>query len=233
MTDEVNNQEQVSAEQSIPAAPAHEKVDNSANNVPQSTVNEIVGNAKKDSYEKGRRDALLEAQANAKPVVTEPKQTQSFDEDKARQLIDAEIDRRATQKAAEQVVNEFAGKVRAGKSLHTDYEEKIQELNIPDLPPQMIHYVNGVDNTADVLYELANHPSKFANIVSLSVANGNLAKKALSDLSASIKQNKDAITKAKENNVNAPLDKVTPSTTGTDNGSLSVSDLRKQPWLRG
>jgi hypothetical protein len=91
-----------------------------------------------------------------------------------------------------------------------------------------------MDNTAEIMYELGQNPTKFDSVLALSVRNKTLAHKAITKLSDSIKQNKVAVDKNAKTKVNEPLDQIKPSLTGTDSGDpKSVGDFRKQDWLRG
>jgi hypothetical protein len=56
-----------------------------------------------------------------------------------------------------------------------------------------------------------------------------LAQREMHKLSDSIKKNEEA---KSQPSVDEPLQPIKHSTVGTDNGSLTVRDLRKQSWLR-
>jgi hypothetical protein len=57
-----------------------------------------------------------------------------------------------------------------------------------------------------------------------------LAQRELVKLSYSIKTNLAAQAEPK---VKEPLDHLSPSSVGIDNGEMSVKDFMNQPWLRG
>jgi len=204
----------------------------------QSEVNEIVGGVKKEAYEKGRRDSLGEVQAKQtqelKNDVT-PQQAETnavnaqLSEENIRQIIDDESQRKANEAVIQNVVNEFVQKMSAGKDKHSDFNEVVEKLNIPSIP-HIVVMANSMDNTADVMYELGKHPAKLANVLMLAQNAPRLAQDEFRKLSESIKKNEEAAGKEQPPE---PLDQIKPSITGTDNGSMTVNDLRKQPWLRG
>lgn len=246
MTDEnKQNQEEVASAENVPAPEKKaEQAQPEEKLVKQSVMNDVVGTAKREAYEKGKKEVYEEVQkqiqAAAQPEVPPAQQPAAVSEDKVnlsseevRKLIAEEAEKEATRKTAETVVNSFITKMQGGYDKYSDFEEKVRELNIPNLPPQVIHWVTQLDNTADVMYELAKNPAKFGNVLTLSMASPNLAQKAFNDLSSSIKQNQDATQKGENTNVQEPLDQINPSVTGTDNGNLGVSDLRKLDYLRG
>lgn len=214
--------------------------------IEQSKVNKIVGTAKQEAYDKGKRDALSDNQTQYQPPYAASEQTQAPNDyaqnvdggnanlspEQVRQLIADE----ANKQAALRTVDSFVNKLQRGKEKYSDFDEKVVKLNIGNLPPvaqaNLVHFANEMDNTADVMYELANNPVKFANVLNLAGSSPALARDAFYELSASIKQNEDAKAKVAEQKVEKPLDQIQPATTGTDNGSMSISDLRKADWLR-
>jgi len=206
----------------------------------QSEVNKIVGGAKLEAYEKGKREAIAdieqrraEAQATQQPVQQPQSEQLTMTRDELRKMIEEEATTRTQQQQAQRVVDQFVGKMKLGMQKHDDFEETVTKLDIPNLPPQIIDWANSMDNTADIMYEVAKNPGKFANLLTLSVTSPRLAYDEFVNLSDSIKKNEEA----KEKNSgqqNTPLDQVKHSTTGIDNGApSSVSDYRKQPWNRG
>jgi hypothetical protein len=190
----------------------------------QSEVNDLVGSIRKEAYEKGKREAaqVVPQQQNAGDANQMP-------DDRIRHLIQQESARMTQEAIANKVAQEFVQKMEASKDKYPDFEQSISKLNLPSIP-QIVNWSNSLDNTADVMYDIAKHPAKFANLLMLSHTAPHLAVEELQNLSASIKQNSAAL---KQQTPAEPLSQIKPSTTGTDNGSMNVSDLRKQSWLRG
>ena len=205
----------------------------------QSDVNKIVGGAKLDAYEKGKRETLAEIERQ-KLAATQAEATTSqtlAGVPQTKEEFDKAVDERAAQRAqqaqAERVAEQFVGKMQQGIEKYQDFETVVTKLDIPNLPGQIIDWANSMDNTADIMYELGKNPGKFANVLTLSVTSPRLAYDEFNRLSSSIKQNQEA-QKKNAGNVNEPLDQVKSSTNGTDSGKVTgVSALRKQAWLRG
>lgn len=201
----------------------------------QSEVNKIVGGAKIEAYERGKRDSeLLSRQQQVEQPQTQGDDKITLSKDEVRQLIQDESTALAHQQRANEVAQQFIGKMKSGMQQYDDFESVVGELDIPTLPAQLIDVANSMDNTADIMYELGKNPTKFASVLTLSVGNPVLAHKEMVRLSDSIKKNKAAVENSEKTKVNEPLSQEKPSLAGTDNGELkTVGDFRKQSWLRG
>jgi len=214
----------------------------------QSEVNKLVGGVKVDAYEKGRRDAVAELERQRKteepkaaPATSTTPDQVTMSHEELKRVIEQEasareeqVRLREEQKKAEVVVNQFVGKMKLGMEKHPDFEEVVTKLDIPNMPPQIVDWANSMDNTADIMYEIGKNPSKFANVLTLSVTSPRLAYDELMRLSDSIKKNEDAIKQGENTQVAEPLDQRKHSTAGVNSGKKStVSDFRAQPWLRG
>ena len=202
----------------------------------QSEVDKIVGSVKRDTLDKARREyesKLQQAQVQTQPAsYAQSNQLNvgnNLPDDHIRRLINEEAQKQAQYTEANRVAHEFISKLEATKSKYPDFEEKVSQLNLPSIP-QIVGIANSMDNTGDIMYEIATNPSKFASVMVLAHTAPHLAQAELRRLSESIKHNEAA---AKQPSAAEPLSQVKPSTTGTDNGSSSVRDLRKQSWLRG
>lgn len=130
----------------------------------------------------------------------------------------------------ENTLKSFVGKLQNASEKYADFDAKVSALQL-DKIPNIIRLTDEVENTQDVMYDLAENPGKLGNILSL--ANDpdtyHLARIAMKRLSDSIKQNESAQNVRHASN---PLKPVKPSLSGTDNGSNGVSGLRKQSWLK-
>ena len=121
----------------------------------------------------------------------------------------------------------------AEKAADPEFSDLYDAIGI-EQQPGLILAMSGMENKAQVVKDLAKNPSKYANILML--ANGNapkLAQMELNKLSASIKANQDAL---KQPKVDAPLTHLKASNIGGDDGNyatMSTTDFRSQPWLRG
>jgi hypothetical protein len=222
MTEQVlaeNSQNQVNTASAPAITPNVTHETSSEKMLSQKEVNEIVGRAKSEAeqraYERAKRELSMPARSAEQP--SQPVQSVGG----MQQQSPADI-------AASQFVNQFIQKMEPGKAKYSDFEQKVAKLNIPNIP-EIIHLATQTENTHDVMYDLANNPHNLIKLRQLYQINPQLAMDEIHNLSASIKQN-EAAQQAKT--ANEPLGQVKPSTTGTDNGSLSVRDYKKADWLR-
>jgi len=211
--------------------------------VPQSQVNEIVGNAKREAAERAV-EAYKRQQAQSSSFSNESRQNQSYEtpnrymsEEDIKRLTGDEIKRhlsqieqdaaeRANVEAANRVVNQFRDKVLAGKDKFQDFETVTGNVAMQYYPNVVQLLAEHVDNTADVLYHLAKNRDKLYRLESLSSHNPSDAIYEMRRLSDSIKENDD-VTGIK--NPKSPLSQQRPSNTGTDSGgTLSMSDLKRK-----
>lgn len=195
--------------------------------IPQSQVNAIVGKARQEAADRARRELEQSREQSHTPQLGGMK---AMSQDEINRMIDQRVEERTHKAYAEQLITDFTGKLKAGAEKHPDFDQVVSELNLP-ANPALVRWTNGLDNTADVLYDLGKHPEKYANVVMLSNTAPAMAQSLLKRLSDSVKKNEEAV--KSERNVNEPLDHLKPSPTGMDSGNLTVSDLRKQDWLRG
>lgn len=200
--------------------------------VPDQEVNDLVKGAKEEGYKKAQREAEMlretEALKNVQNVSqANPGSQDALLEEKTQRAVQAAIER----KVAENALISFRNKVLAGSEKHPDFDDVVGPLNVLQ-HPSLIAISNSMDNTADVLYELGQNPSKFASVIALAREAPELAHKEMTKLSISIKKNQESLAqnaaKAQE-----PLDQMKPSTTSADSGSMTVDDFRNQDWLRG
>ncbi len=114
--------------------------------------------------------------------------------------------------------------------MREDFDEKVGKLNLHAMLP-IVAWANSLDNTADIMYDLANNPGKLSNVLNLVNANQpQLAYDELQKLSGSIKTNEDA---SKIQHPRAPLNQLKPSPIGSDNGGSDVQGFQKQNFCRG
>lgn len=195
--------------------------------IPQSQVDKIVGRVRDET----RQDAYNKAKAEyqtSQPSQSHLGNIEQMSPDKINQLIEDKIKERTQEEYGKKIVQEFAHKLQSGKDKYSDFDETVAQINLPSIP-HIVHWANSLDNTADVIYEISKHPSKFANILMLSQSAPLLAQREMHKLSDSIKKNETA---KSQPSIDEPLEPIKHSNVGTDNGSLNVRDLRKQSWLR-
>lgn len=131
---------------------------------------------------------------------------------------------------AQQIGQNWKSAMEAEMDSDPEFAELYEAIGI-EQQPGLVMAMNGMENKAQVVKDLAKNPSKYANILTL--ANGGspkLAQIELNKLSASIKANQDAL---KQPKVDAPLSQIKSSKIGGDDGNYSVADFMAQDWLRG
>lgn len=194
--------------------------------VPQHEVNSLVGGAKQRGYEKGYQQALSELQQKQAPqqmggiAQAQPQMNGFNDENRMRQIAADEhakayqaMQQQAIQQAQHaegtRILNELGAKFNETKSRIPDFDNVVKISDFHQMP-EVLHYANMVDNSGDVMYDLAQNPSKMAALRSLPPQ---FAVKEVKRLSDSIKQNQTALTQPQ---APAPLGQVNTSNIGVD-----------------
>jgi hypothetical protein len=209
--------------------------------IPQSQVDSLVGRVRKETRE--RMESEFQQRKPAEIQQPNPQQSSaSIGNEDVRKIIGEEMQKQRDEifkqsqiAEANKIAHEFMSKIDAGKSEYSDFDETLSNIPLEKIP-HIVQLAAGVDNTAGVMYELAQNPTKISSIYSLlaidfeaqkSGINSNLARKEIQKLSESIRLNKEA-KQAKTSN--APLSQLKSSLVGLDNGSddsKTVSDFRK------
>lgn len=221
-----------------PAAEAPKEAPPPEKMIPQSQVSKIAAREARQAAEKARNEVRQEYERLQVQQAAAPEQPASqmggipqMSSDQVQQLVMQAAHRISTQTMADQMAKDFESKIKAEIDADPDFGDLYDSLNIGN-HPELVIWMNGMDNSAKVVKDLANNPTKFANILMLAKSGmPQLAQKELSKLHDSIKVNQAALAqpKAKE-----PLDQLSPSSVGVGNGeNMSVSDYQKQSWLRG
>ena len=199
----------------------------------------LTSDAKKKAYEQARKEIMEEFNkgnipsnqgVNPQPSVSnnQPQQTNMSPENLDK-LIEEQINRRAQRMEFDRASQQLVQKLDAAPQKYPDFNEKVSKLNLEKNLPIAL-WANNLPNTAEVLYEMASNPAKFAQVIGL-VNSGTpqLAVDELQKLSKSIEDNEKA---AQQKFPNEPFGQLKPSTNGLDNGSLTVSSIRKLPGMK-
>ena len=216
--------------ENIPKSEASIEVDSSVpieKTIPQSVVGNVVEKTKYQAYEQGKKAAkeeLAQQQAN-NPVST---QIAPLTTEDVQSMITNHTAQQTNEWQAQQIAQQFLGKLNASKDKYPDFEEALASLEVHKFP-EVVQLANNFDNTADIMYELAKNPSKAVILKQCAQLNPNLATIELRRLSDSIKQNQTA---QQTSSAQPPLSQLTRSSTKIDKGSYSVSAYRQQAWLR-
>jgi hypothetical protein len=234
----------------VAPAPSPENV------LPQSKVNELVGRAKAHERERLTRefDQKMQVAMQQQQPYQAPAQQQTPQQAPAQnsfggmaQLSAQEIEQKIAeatrqefqrreqefhgvqQKAQiDQLVKDFEGKIGAATEKFPDLNDRVNSMGLGDMP-FLVPLANSVDNTAEVMNFLADDPSKAYILNNMYKENGAVAFKAMQQLSNSLKETAKATSQHQPPN---PLRQITPSTTPTDGGPMTIRDLRKDPSLR-
>jgi hypothetical protein len=257
MTEMVNGDGQSSsnfapAPVSTPSSTPSQAPSESERTFKQSEVNDLVGRAKSEAIERFKRDSSMAShntppaqqpyqapyQGYQQPPYQPPQQGMSHEEVKrvaaeqaqlAREQWTQDSQRNAQEQQAQQIASEFFTKIEAGKANLQDFDKIMGDVDLRTIPYH-VQLANMVDNTAEVMYELAKNPSKIGsiqNLIDIDLRAGRQPKLALAEmkrLSESIKANEQG---SKFRSPNEPLSQLRPSNAGTGNqGALSVRDYK-------
>jgi hypothetical protein len=236
----VQNQDNVSisSEPSVVSNPTETK-NSEIKQFSQERLNKIMGGVrqegKQEGYEQGKREALSELQAirQEAPAPIAPQQgNASVSREDVQRLIREEAERQVQMAKAQEIAQSFVNKLSSAKQTYSDFEQQVSKLKL-EKNLHLVELTHALDNPGEVLYDLATNPKKFADIqVYAASETPDLAIEELQKLSASIKQNKEAL-KQNAKQAQEPIGQLKPSVTGVDSGQLSLKDYKNQSWARG
>lgn len=207
--------------------------------ITSSQMSKIAAREAKQAAERATRETTAQYEAKIAEMQRNQQQApqahsvggiQQQSPDEIRQMIQQEAMNMSRQAQAKQIESIWEGAMKAEMNSDPDFADLYDALNIEE-QPHLVVAMAGMDNKVDMIRDLATNPAKYANILMLANSGSpKLAMMELNKLSASIRANQQAKAQPK---VAAPLSQVKPSNIATDNGDMSVSDYRKQGWLRG
>ena len=202
----------------------------------QSELNEIVGRAKHDAVESFKRQQQTQYAQQA-PQSNQTQSSKSLSEDDVKRLTSEELTRQrdqwtreAQEKAdaeiAQRIVNSYKEKIAPGKEKYEDFEAVTNNVDMRYYPNVVQLLAEYVDNSHDVIYELAKNRTKMYQLESTCAHNPQDAIYEIKRLSDSIKANESS---SQMKHANSPLSQQRPSNTGTDSGgTLSMKDLKRK-----
>jgi hypothetical protein len=226
-----------------------EPVASSGNTFTQAQLEDIVKREKARAAESARqkmeaqhREEIERLRAGTEPERGRPGNEVPLDASAIKQQVydqfmddlqkhHLEAQREAEEREAKKIAEQYHLKMAKGSQLFDDFNEVIGDFK-PGEFHNTVFLAAQMDNTNEIMYELAKNPSKLIEIDSLAEKSPSLAMKQLQKLSDSIKANLNA----KLNNVSAepPLSRLkSSSTVGADSGKMTLKDLKNQDWLRG
>ena len=211
--------------------------------VPQSHVDKII---KHKTYEaaQSRRELEEKHQRELEEIhAQQQKQTQRNENvprdvdanaiyQQVQERFNQEMQQRQIKTEMDRIANSYLSKMEQGKGSYDDFEDVTKDFD-PTAFPQLTYLVAGMDNAADVIYDLSRNPLKLAGLDRLAEKNPRQAQAELLKLSRSITENRQAKADEDSNNVAEPLDRLQSSRVSGSNGKKGITDLRNQSWLRG
>lgn len=209
--------------------------------LPQSHVDKIVKKAKYDVAQATRReleerhqrelDAIRNQQSERNESVPREMDANALYQ-QVQERFNEEMQQRRLKEEMDKIANAYLSKMEQGKTAYEDFEEVTKEFD-PTAFPQLTYLVAGMDNAADVIYELSRNPLKLAGLDRLAEKTPKQAYSELLKLSRSITENRQAQTEESSSQVSPPLDRLKASRISGSNDKMTIRDLRNQPWLRG
>lgn len=195
--------------------------------IPQSQVNEIVGRVRKETAERASRvTASAPTLAQHDPVGYNPDQYRDIAREEANKVFQSKADtyrQQVNEEQGQRFAQQFISKLEAGKSKYSDFDTVVGNLPFANMT-HIVQLADGVDNTAEVMYELGNNVGKIGHLTSLYQVDPSLARTEMQKLSASIKANESA---KHERTAQDPLSQIKSSPIKSDDGSMSVTDYMK------
>ena len=207
----------------------------------QSDVDNIAARVRTEAVERYKREqSQMQSQPQAQsqpqglggmPQVTESdvKRLAAQEASRLRDEWIQESQQKSNEQEATRIAHEFTNKLDTGKQKYQDWDQTVGDVEFKNIP-HIVQLANMVDNTADVMYDLAKNPEKIGNLQQLIGTSPKLAYNLMVKMSQRLKDNESATNfKAP----NQPLNHMRPSNTGTDTGgNLTVGDYRRNPNYR-
>jgi hypothetical protein len=210
----------------------------------QSQVNKIVQHEKAKAAQTIKREMEERHQRELESIQSQQHQQSQRNENVPRDMdanaiyqqvqerFNQEMQQRRLKDEMDRVATSYLSKMEQGKTAYEDFEEVTKEFD-PAAFPQLTYLVAGIDNAADVIYDLSRNPLKLAGLDRLAEKNPRQAQAELLKLSRSITENRQAQSDESSQSVAEPLDRLQSSRVSGSNGKMGIRDLRKQPWLKG
>src|SRR5678815_5153053 len=175
--------------------------------LPQSQVNKIVQHAKEKAAQ-SNEEVPRDVDTNAIYQQVQER----FNQEMQQKQVESEMSR---------VANQYVSKMQQGRESYQDFEEVTADFD-PTAWPQITYLIAGMDNAADIVYELAKNPLKLAGLDRIAEKDPRGAQAQLLKLSKSIAENKLAKSEEQASSVSAPLDRLQPSRVSGSNGKQSI-----------
>jgi len=225
-----------SAQEASPQIESSSMHDSDVRTLSSKAINGITKDAHSRGYRKGKEEALAELrnqqQQNTSMNTSQPSYNRSDIErlaaESAQRQIDETLKQREMSLQANMIAQTFMERVKDPSNFekYPDYQETMSLVDFSKIP-NIVEMSTKVNNTADVLYEIAKNPHKLAQLNALSREQPKLAERELLNLSKSILQNQDAINQP---HANEPLNQIKNSPIGVNNGNNTSVEYFKSKY---
>jgi hypothetical protein len=211
----------------------------------QEDINRIVQGVKRDAYEKGKNDTIKQLHASSgspESFSSASQQPQGMGGMPAHnpvdveKLVEAKLQAHMHQRQLNDFGQQYEQKMMVGSKKYPDFDKTVEPLEIVKKVsdnPNFVLLTGSVDNTHDVLYDLAKpeNADKLSRILTLSRESPQMAKMHIDALSQSIKQNELA---TQQKQPNPPLEQLKTSNAGMGSGDKpNKGYFKNNPKYRG
>lgn len=204
----------------------------------QADLDELIGREKLKERDKLRREMQAQqasSQSQVAAKVAPENQATSIDSDQIDEIVNSKIaqtlqkrqadaDAKAHEEEMGRVADKFFTGFNKGKAKYEDFEDVIADFDPVEFP-QLVHAVSGLDNVADVMYELANDPRKLEKINGWLRTMPERGRRELAKLSASIRDNDTAIDEYQD--APEPLSQTKSSNVSAGSGLSKLEQLKQ------
>lgn len=191
----------------------------------QDRIDAIVRDAHHRGYSKRDKELNAQQQPVQQPVQQQqaPAQNQAFNPDEMRRMAAEEaakaVQQTQMQMQADAVINQFQTKMQLAAAKYPDFAQKVNQLDFSRMV-DLVQMTSQMENTGDIMYDLASNPFKIANLQQLAQIQPGLAMSELQKLSASINNNQ----KPAPQLPNAPSQQISSSPTGIGTDGLPTHE---------
>lgn len=237
---------------------ANENVEEVRNNIDTSTqqpsvtqegMNALIGRAKSEAFEKGRRQAEEEfaqrqaelenkrandmAQATSNEHLSEDaiyqRITERFNQDYEKQQ--KEFERKQMEAVVDETLHTFNNQLTQGQTKYDDFQTVMQDFDSQAFP-NLVYLVSKMENGEDLIYELAKNPKNAHYIEDVSQRSPRMAQAELKKIANSIASNQNALANEEKMRTSPPLNRMQSSNNRSNSGKPTVADFMNDPMCR-
>jgi hypothetical protein len=176
----------------------------------QEQIDAIAKTAHARGYQKGSNQVQQQnSEVPSRPVIPHDEIKKIVAEETAKAIRDAHAEAELNA-----IGSQLKAKIDTAANKYSDFHQKVGSLNFDAMPPNLLKSISMMENSADILYDIANNPYKIPNLYGLAVAQPNIIDGELKKLSNSIRVNQN-----QSYYVNEPLPEINNSSMGANNSS--------------